>query len=470
MCKLAVLRSEKRMLLRDRAVEAFHPLLQSGKNDWNRDSRDQPVRRASDPGPSTGSTHIPSPVIPSQRSQIQTVTHDVLILANVVHILHAGTQKELNLSTNSHLHSQKGSTLTMSPTQDVFDSLKQADCNIKTILKFRKLCLRGGGAGLAATLLPVVEDSVSRWERIIKKRQDQVEGTHIDIDSAEETEGVKDVLRICLLISRRDESVSEELGRQGMHGVLSRILKKDALAFEQEEDRDSIMEIQDLTCEIASAARTFPMKISPFNHEELKLRLPLEFEVPCALPMSRVSGSHQEGAEVVYIQQVSERQNSQYDVGFLMWPSAVVLSEWLAANRHFLTAKSILELGAGCGLSGLVAGKLLDQSVGPKPESRVILTDFNSTVVKNSASNIALNGLEGFVHAEELDFFQQDTGLKGWLDNEGNIRSQVDLILAADVICQVEDAFAVARTIVCALKNEGTAIVVAADSRHRYGA
>jgi predicted nicotinamide N-methyase len=101
--------------------------------------------------------------------------------------------------------------------------------------------------------------------------------------------------------------------------------------------------------------------------------------------------------------------------------------------------------------------------------TEVLLTDFNKVVVRNCQQNIALNGLEGIATADELDFYKQDTSVEGWLDSSGSARDQVDLILAADVICQAEDAFAAARTIFSALKPGGKALVVSADSRHRFG-
>ena len=59
--------------------------------------------------------------------------------------------------------------------------------------------------------------------------------------------------------------------------------------------------------------------------------------------------------------------------GFVMWPSAVMLSRWLARNPSIVLGGrgggaaeasaaaegDILELGAGCGLVGLTAAALL---------------------------------------------------------------------------------------------------------------
>lgn len=147
-----------------------------------------------------------------------------------------------------------------------------------------------------------------------------------------------------------------------------------------------------------------------------------------------------------------------------MWPSAVALSRWLVSHPEQVRNKQILELGAGCGLTGLVAAQLVSQEGG-----FVTLTDFNPVVVKNAQQNIALNGLSGVAKSETLDFYQQDTNKEGWLDPKGVLHEQVDLILAADVICQKEDAFAAARSIFCALQADGKAIVVSADSEHRFG-
>jgi predicted nicotinamide N-methyase len=99
----------------------------------------------------------------------------------------------------------------------------------------------------------------------------------------------------------------------------------------------------------------------------------------------------------------------------------------------------------------------------------VIQTDFNETVVKNINQNIQLNGLKGVAEGVGLDFYQQDVSLDGWLDTNGNQRAQVDLILASDIICQPEDAYAAARSIFSALSAGGRAIVVNGDSKHRFG-
>ena len=270
-----------------------------------------------------------------------------------------------------------------------------------------------------------------------------------------------------------DATLSEELGRDGLHVILTKILKLDPNQFRTEEDQDTIIEIQDLAGEMGAMASPFPSLVAPFTHQELMDRIPLNFTIQ---PVTNVSASAAE-TMTIFINQVKERQSSQADVGYLMWPSAVVLSRYLSTNPHELLDKSVLEIGAGCGLTGLVAAQIKaaqekqNHRTVSMPTPAVLLTDFNKVVVKNCQQNIVLNGLEGIAKAEELDFYKQDSSRNGWLDSVsgGSPRDQVDLILAADVICQKDDALATARTLHCALKPGGKALVVSADSQHRFG-
>lgn len=47
--------------------------------------------------------------------------------------------------------------------------------------------------------------------------------------------------------------------------------------------------------------------------------------------------------------------------------------------------------------------------------------------------------------------------------------NQVDVVIAADIICQPSDAVAVANTIHDTLKPGGVAYIVCADAKHRFG-
>jgi len=88
------------------------------------------------------------------------------------------------------------------------------------------------------------------------------------------------------------------------------------------------------------------------------------------------------------------RQAAQEDVGFSLWPAALPFSRWVVAHRAALFSRPppaaarvrVLELGAGCGLCGIVAGL----ATLPAPVS-VTLSDFNPTVLANLHINACLN-------------------------------------------------------------------------------
>lgn len=171
-----------------------------------------------------------------------------------------------------------------------------------------------------------------------------------------------------------------------------------------------------------------------------------------------------------------------------MWPSAVVLSSWLVTEPSLLchddgTALSVLELGAGCGLTGLVAARLQQQLLQHKRHQplsavgkeyvqlpvEVTLTDFNLTVQENLIHNLAVNDMTDVCSVIGLDFYQQMGVSNNWKDMNGVLRKQVNVILAADIICQPSDAVATAKTIRDVLMPGGSAYIVCADAAHRFG-
>lgn len=155
----------------------------------------------------------------------------------------------------------------------------------------------------------------------------------------------------------------------------------------------------------------------------------------------------------------------------VMWPSAVVLARWLLSHPSLVEqAPRVLEIGAGCGLVGLLAARLRQTSTMTTVASPVLLTDFNRTVLDNLKANILLNGVEDACATIGLDFYQQ-TGRKsvGWKDMDGNLQEPVDVVLAADMICQPSDAVAAANTLHDCLREGGCAYVVCADAAHRFG-
>ena len=345
-------------------------------------------------------------------------------------------------------------------TMFTIESLEERIHTARDAALLRFEALENNGRGVAEYFVPVLQKAFDSWRdscdssSIVtteEKKDDEHNAlTTFHIHNSRETDKLRRILSLHATLSSFDPTLSEELGKQGSHIILSKLIRLDACSWELEEDQDALIELQDLAAQSMSGA---PQKFAPYTVEDLKDRLPLSFKIDSVL-------AHEQLSEVILIRQVTERQSAQEDVGFVMWPSAVALSRWLISNKQIVEDRSVLEIGAGCGLVGLLAARLQNKG-------STTLTDFNPTVIRNLATNIALNGVKA--KAAKLDFYEQTGESGGWLDGDHERQSQVDLILAADMICQPADAVAAANTIHDALSEEGEAIVICGDSKHRFG-
>jgi predicted nicotinamide N-methyase len=340
--------------------------------------------------------------------------------------------------------------------------------------------------GIAVPLVEALEQSIHRWFNHFPKH----DKTNCDysslISNTNETNELKDILNLHRHINENDVTLAEEIAKTGSHQKLSKLIRldiykllddfeiKDQMHYELVED--TLVEIQDLACEVAyGSSLAYPVHFSPFTTEELLHRLPLVFNIS--------SPVHDNNVERLIVRQVTERQSAQDDVGFVMWPSAVVLASYLLENKHLLKGKRVLEIGAGCALTGLVAAKLLSHDrIDPDLSSQVIITDFNRVVLENIQRNILLNDAQNCAKATKLDFYVQrgDNINGGWKGVELESLDQdvayeyieqppVHLVLAADTICKPSDAVAVSKTIFDALVPGGEALIISADANHRFG-
>lgn len=369
--------------------------------------------------------------------------------------------------------------------------LQEAIQSSRDIALLRHKELENNDVGVAAKFVPLLQRAVDSWFNSLLTKQplaiatanpstaydnfdeEKKEETTVVTSNAEcfavhettETGELLQVLRLHVAIAQNDPTLAEELGREGSHILLSKLIRYDPMEHSNcEEDQDAVMELQDLACEIAAACSpSFPLRVSPYSLLELKQRLPL------CISFSSAAIENDNNNAKVLIRQVTSRQSAQEDVGFVLWPSAVALSQWLLENQEIVqSAKCILEIGAGCGLVGLLAAQLQQRS---ENTATTMLTDFNAVVLDNLQLNIDLNDVSSNAIAKKLDFYKQ-TGDKvdHWIGgNDDSPQGQVDLILAADMICQPSDAVAAANSIHDALVSGGKAVVVCADGKHRFG-
>ena len=83
------------------------------------------------------------------------------------------------------------------------------------------------------------------------------------------------------------------------------------------------------------------------------------------------------------------------DVGLQVWRGALLLCDYLLARPALVRGATILELGAGCGLCGLLAAGTA---------RRVFVTDNAEGVLANAQANVELNGVEAVARVRMLDW------------------------------------------------------------------
>jgi hypothetical protein len=144
------------------------------------------------------------------------------------------------------------------------------------------------------------------------------------------TVALQTCLAIHLQCAQADATLATELGAQGTHAPLVRLLQwQPDFCQWTEDDADCLVGLQDLAGATAlasssssgsshAAGRQFPMKRSPYPRDLLAERLPLAFTIRPAVDPSAASVKEE---ELVLIHQVTHRQSAQEDVGFGRLPT-----------------------------------------------------------------------------------------------------------------------------------------------------
>jgi predicted nicotinamide N-methyase len=111
---------------------------------------------------------------------------------------------------------------------------------------------------------------------------------------------------------------------------------------------------------------------------------------------SHDNGNHYDAYETIQYDIIGNNNNTsitiqqerEYDksTGMSIWKGAEVMSTYLQQHSNLIKGKRVLELGAGCGLVGLVCALALDAK-------SVLITDGDYQVLNNLRYNVQRNGL-----------------------------------------------------------------------------
>ncbi|GAB1598580.1 protein N-lysine methyltransferase METTL21A-like [Argonauta hians] len=143
------------------------------------------------------------------------------------------------------------------------------------------------------------------------------------------------------------------------------------------------------------------------------------------------------------------QQWNKLGVTAVVWDSAIVLSEFLEKHPEFVKNKSVIELGAGTGLVGIVAALL---------GGNVTVTEQQSAL-ENLRANVCANTASYDVSIE--------TKLLDWTSNHSDsFKSHYDLIVGSDII-YIEDTFPhLLKTLLYFTNQSGSTILLSCKIRY----
>ena len=119
-----------------------------------------------------------------------------------------------------------------------------------------------------------------------------------------------------------------------------------------------------------------------------------------------------------------------------VWAASELLCDYLEANPTIVSGASVLELGAGAGVPGLLAARL--------GAARVQTTDYHASVLDRLRHNAARNGLVPPVEVAALDW-----------NESADVSEQHDLVIGADLAPSESVAQLLAATVRRQLTSDG---------------
>ncbi|KAL3620322.1 hypothetical protein CASFOL_035234 [Castilleja foliolosa] len=112
--------------------------------------------------------------------------------------------------------------------------------------------------------------------------------------------------------------------------------------------------------------------------------------------------------------------------GQLVWPGAELLNDYLSKNADLLRGCSVIELGSGVGITGILCSRFC---------KKVVMTDHNDEVLKILKKNIELHdSSKNLVWSAELEAEKLEWGNSEQLDYVLQSHPEgFDLVLGADI-------------------------------------
>ncbi|OQR88826.1 hypothetical protein THRCLA_10075, partial [Thraustotheca clavata] len=258
----------------------------------------------------------------------------------------------------------------------------------------------------------------------------------------QDEDAINNVYKILLMVAAviEDEDNCVHAAQLGMHLVVMRLLMHENELI-QEGASAIVVNSSSKNANTSGINTSFPYKTLPLE--------PPTREWPLLQALPHDVRDDENDEQVVLIRAVKTRMTGQPKTGYLLWGAAVILARWIHLNRQLFHGQTVLEVGSGLGLCGIVAAAYSDQ---------ITLTDYQQDTLDALQYNVNLNTTSSSVHVEHLDW-----------DNHDLTLPKVDIVMASDIICEASTAEGFANVIRHRLKKDGVAYLVNATSHSRFG-
>ena len=277
-----------------------------------------------------------------------------------------------------------------------------------------------------------------------------------------------------------DYDLSCEFGAAGGHSLLKKLLLADTMPVTEL--------IEDIVAAVTLSGCVFPSKAMITDDVRELTTIPVVHTF-----YEGINGQ----CFNTFLRKVPRRMHGvgQAAVGYVLWNSAIVLSRLLVHNRDLLKDKTVLEMGAGVGLCGIVAARYAKE---------VCLSDFSDELCMNMKVNVGFNSGGELINGEggtispscrcevrHLDWnnypVPSSSSLSSCSTGSGSdgkvfepphatafesveLNKYYDIVIGSDVVCCAEDAEGVSRaTLSHVHSNNGLLVIVIPQPQHRYG-
>lgn len=160
------------------------------------------------------------------------------------------------------------------------------------------------------------------------------------------------------------------------------------------------------------------------------------------------------------------------DVGKQVWRGALLMADWVLSEPRTFTGATVLELGAGTGLSSIITASVA---------KRVYCTDVGEDLLSMCKKNVSLNKhlMEhngGEVRVRQLDWLQSDLCTDSeqefsWSEEEvADLYDNTTVIIAADVVYDDDFTDALFKTLyhLCCTFNHSCDIYISIEKRLNF--